>query len=144
MNNVLFVGIWLNIFKYISCLFVSYYHNFLPLNLPFCSFCRLFAREDGQKVVHIAGLRDVRVDSVSSLLEVRPFVYKLPLVYVALSRAGVWLAHQPLEHINVKTLIPKSEICHLKKEKPNERVDYFVCQIHEILLFYIVIITIIE
>ncbi|XP_029365940.1 uncharacterized protein LOC115048539 isoform X2 [Echeneis naucrates] len=30
----------------------------------------LFAREDGQKVVHIAGLRDVRVDSVSSLLEV--------------------------------------------------------------------------
>nr|XP_046243488.1 uncharacterized protein LOC124058362 isoform X2 [Scatophagus argus] len=31
---------------------------------------RLFAREDGQKVVHIAGLRDVRVDSVSSLLEV--------------------------------------------------------------------------
>ncbi|XP_065807579.1 kinesin-like protein KIF24 isoform X2 [Labrus bergylta] len=31
---------------------------------------RLFAREDGQKVVHIAGLRDVRVDSVSSLLKV--------------------------------------------------------------------------
>ncbi|XP_023266417.1 uncharacterized protein LOC111658217 [Seriola lalandi dorsalis] len=31
---------------------------------------RLFAREDGQKVVHIAGLHDVRVDSVSSLLEV--------------------------------------------------------------------------
>ncbi|XP_076586662.1 kinesin-like protein KIF24 [Chaetodon auriga] len=31
---------------------------------------RLFAREDGQKVVHIAGLRDVRVDSVTSLLEV--------------------------------------------------------------------------
>ncbi|XP_070689493.1 kinesin-like protein KIF24 [Pempheris klunzingeri] len=31
---------------------------------------RLFAREDGQKVVHIAGLRDIRVDSVSSLLEV--------------------------------------------------------------------------
>ncbi|XP_031712448.1 uncharacterized protein LOC116388580 isoform X1 [Anarrhichthys ocellatus] len=31
---------------------------------------RLFAREDGQKVVHIVGLRDVRVDSVSSLLEV--------------------------------------------------------------------------
>ncbi|XP_019113045.2 uncharacterized protein LOC104920354 isoform X2 [Larimichthys crocea] len=31
---------------------------------------RLFAREDGQKVVHIAGLRHVRVDSVSSLLEV--------------------------------------------------------------------------
>ncbi|CAJ1068424.1 kinesin-like protein KIF24 isoform X1 [Xyrichtys novacula] len=31
---------------------------------------RLYAREDGQKVVHIAGLRDVRVDSVSSLLEV--------------------------------------------------------------------------
>ncbi|KAM3611672.1 uncharacterized protein V6R79_022300 [Siganus canaliculatus] len=31
---------------------------------------RLFAREDGQKVVHIAGLRDVRVDSVGSLLEV--------------------------------------------------------------------------
>ncbi|XP_062235930.1 uncharacterized protein LOC133932999 [Platichthys flesus] len=31
---------------------------------------RLFAREDGQKVVHIAGLRDVRVDSVSSLLQV--------------------------------------------------------------------------
>ncbi|XP_067377374.1 kinesin-like protein KIF24 isoform X2 [Channa argus] len=31
---------------------------------------RLFAREDGQKVVHIAGLRYVRVDSVSSMLEV--------------------------------------------------------------------------
>ncbi|KAG8011986.1 Ubiquitin-associated protein 2 [Nibea albiflora] len=31
---------------------------------------RLFAREDGQKVVHIAGLQHVRVDSVSSLLEV--------------------------------------------------------------------------
>ncbi|KAM4577424.1 uncharacterized protein PAE49_007223 isoform 2-T2 [Odontesthes bonariensis] len=31
---------------------------------------RLFAREDGQKVVHISGLRDVRVDSVSLLLEV--------------------------------------------------------------------------
>ncbi|XP_008292655.1 kinesin-like protein KIF24 [Stegastes partitus] len=31
---------------------------------------RLFAREDGQKVVHIMGLRDVRVDSVGSLLEV--------------------------------------------------------------------------
>ncbi|XP_028433888.1 uncharacterized protein LOC114555584 isoform X2 [Perca flavescens] len=31
---------------------------------------RLFAREDGQKVVHIVGLRDVRVESVSSLLEV--------------------------------------------------------------------------
>lgn len=31
---------------------------------------RLFAREDGKKVVHISGLRDVRVDSVSSLLEV--------------------------------------------------------------------------
>ncbi|XP_055367559.1 kinesin-like protein KIF24 [Betta splendens] len=31
---------------------------------------RLFAREDGQKVVHIAGLREVRVESVSSLLEV--------------------------------------------------------------------------
>ncbi|CAI5650192.1 unnamed protein product [Oreochromis niloticus] len=31
---------------------------------------RLFAREDGQRVVHISGLRDVRVDSVSSLLEV--------------------------------------------------------------------------
>ncbi|XP_062418211.1 kinesin-like protein KIF24 isoform X4 [Pungitius pungitius] len=31
---------------------------------------RLFAREDGQKVVHIVGLRDVRVDSVGSLLEV--------------------------------------------------------------------------
>ncbi|XP_035495202.1 uncharacterized protein LOC118313666 isoform X1 [Scophthalmus maximus] len=31
---------------------------------------RLFAREDGHKMVHIAGLRDVRVDSVSSLLEV--------------------------------------------------------------------------
>ncbi|CAB1456486.1 unnamed protein product [Pleuronectes platessa] len=32
---------------------------------------RLFAREDGQKVVHIAGLRDVRVDSVSSLLQIQ-------------------------------------------------------------------------
>ncbi|XP_077942710.1 uncharacterized protein LOC120830537 isoform X2 [Gasterosteus aculeatus] len=31
---------------------------------------RLFAREDGQKVVHIVGLCDVRVDSVGSLLEV--------------------------------------------------------------------------
>ncbi|XP_034547184.1 uncharacterized protein LOC117818427 isoform X2 [Notolabrus celidotus] len=31
---------------------------------------RLYAREDGQRMVHIAGLRDVRVDSVSSLLEV--------------------------------------------------------------------------
>ncbi|XP_026177697.1 kinesin-like protein KIF24 isoform X2 [Mastacembelus armatus] len=31
---------------------------------------RLFAREDGQKMVHIAGLHHVRVDSVSSLLEV--------------------------------------------------------------------------
>ncbi|XP_056275216.1 uncharacterized protein LOC130196855 isoform X2 [Pseudoliparis swirei] len=31
---------------------------------------RLFAREDGQKVVHIVGLRDIRVDSVRSLLEV--------------------------------------------------------------------------
>ncbi|MED6288103.1 hypothetical protein CHARACLAT_023136 [Characodon lateralis] len=31
---------------------------------------RLFAREDGNKVVHISGLREVRVDSVSSLLEV--------------------------------------------------------------------------
>ncbi|KAJ4942511.1 hypothetical protein JOQ06_012377 [Pogonophryne albipinna] len=31
---------------------------------------RLFAREDGFKVVHIVGLRDVRVDSVSSLMEV--------------------------------------------------------------------------
>ncbi|XP_047448792.1 uncharacterized protein LOC125012723 isoform X2 [Mugil cephalus] len=31
---------------------------------------RLFAREDRQKVVHISGLRDVRVDSVHSLLEV--------------------------------------------------------------------------
>ncbi|KAK2837212.1 hypothetical protein Q5P01_014424 [Channa striata] len=31
---------------------------------------RLFAREDGQKVVHITGLHYVRVDSVSSLLEV--------------------------------------------------------------------------
>ncbi|XP_027889708.1 uncharacterized protein LOC114154626 [Xiphophorus couchianus] len=31
---------------------------------------RLFAREDGKKVVHISGLRDIRVDSVSSLLEV--------------------------------------------------------------------------
>ncbi|KAF3851129.1 hypothetical protein F7725_012901 [Dissostichus mawsoni] len=31
---------------------------------------RLFAREDGLKVVHIVGLRDVRVDSVSSLMEV--------------------------------------------------------------------------
>lgn len=40
------------------------------------SFIRLFAREDGQKVVHIAGLRDVRVDSVSSLLEVCPFLIK--------------------------------------------------------------------
>lgn len=32
--------------------------------------CRLFAREDGQKTVHIAGLCHVRVDSVNSLLEV--------------------------------------------------------------------------
>lgn len=32
--------------------------------------CRLFAREDGQKVVHISGLRNVRVDSVNLLLEV--------------------------------------------------------------------------
>ncbi|XP_036069432.1 uncharacterized protein LOC112147932 isoform X5 [Oryzias melastigma] len=31
---------------------------------------RLFAREDGQKVVQISGLREIRVDSVSSLLEV--------------------------------------------------------------------------
>ncbi|KAM4579460.1 uncharacterized protein V3H82_008677 [Fundulus diaphanus] len=31
---------------------------------------RLFAREDGKKMVHISGLRDVRVDSVSSLLKV--------------------------------------------------------------------------
>uniref|UniRef100_A0A672G465 Kinesin-like protein n=1 Tax=Salarias fasciatus TaxID=181472 RepID=A0A672G465_SALFA len=31
---------------------------------------RLFAREDGQKMVHISGLRHVRVDSVNSLLEV--------------------------------------------------------------------------
>nr|XP_015828171.2 kinesin-like protein K39 isoform X2 [Nothobranchius furzeri]XP_015828173.2 kinesin-like protein K39 isoform X2 [Nothobranchius furzeri]XP_015828174.2 kinesin-like protein K39 isoform X2 [Nothobranchius furzeri] len=31
---------------------------------------RLFAREDGQKVVHISGLRNVRVDSVSSVLKV--------------------------------------------------------------------------
>ncbi|XP_015234227.1 PREDICTED: kinesin-like protein KIF24 isoform X2 [Cyprinodon variegatus] len=31
---------------------------------------RLFAREDGKKVVHILGLREVRVDSVSSLLEI--------------------------------------------------------------------------
>ncbi|XP_061585215.1 kinesin-like protein KIF24 [Cololabis saira] len=31
---------------------------------------RLFAREDGQKVVHIADLKNVRVDSVSSLLQV--------------------------------------------------------------------------
>ncbi|XP_034068537.1 uncharacterized protein LOC117543954 [Gymnodraco acuticeps] len=31
---------------------------------------RLFAREDGLKVVHIVGLRDVRVNSVSSLMEV--------------------------------------------------------------------------
>ncbi|KAF7669893.1 hypothetical protein LDENG_00100640 [Lucifuga dentata] len=31
---------------------------------------RLFAREDGQKVVHIAGLNYIRVDSINSLLEV--------------------------------------------------------------------------
>ncbi|CAG5923489.1 unnamed protein product, partial [Menidia menidia] len=31
---------------------------------------RLFAREDGQKVVHISGLRHVRVDSIGLLLEV--------------------------------------------------------------------------
>ncbi|XP_029998811.1 uncharacterized protein LOC115425405 isoform X2 [Sphaeramia orbicularis] len=31
---------------------------------------RLFAREDGQKMVHIAGLCHIRVDSVNSLLEV--------------------------------------------------------------------------
>ncbi|XP_043968526.1 kinesin heavy chain-like [Gambusia affinis] len=31
---------------------------------------RLFAREDGKKMVHISGLRDIQVDSVSSLLEV--------------------------------------------------------------------------
>ncbi|KAM4745961.1 uncharacterized protein FYW61_016547 isoform 2-T2 [Anableps anableps] len=31
---------------------------------------RLFAREDGKKVVHISGLQFIRVDSVSSLLEV--------------------------------------------------------------------------
>lgn len=43
---------------------------FVSLNLSLSFFCRLFAREDGQKVVHISGLRDVRVDSVSSLLEV--------------------------------------------------------------------------
>ncbi|GLD65856.1 uncharacterized protein AKAME5_002934300 [Lates japonicus] len=37
----------------------------------------LFAREDGQKVVHIAGLRDVRVDSVSSLLELKECIRSL-------------------------------------------------------------------
>ncbi|KAM3867486.1 kinesin-like protein KIF24 [Diretmus argenteus] len=31
---------------------------------------RLFAREDGQRIVHIAGLTEVRVESVNSLLEV--------------------------------------------------------------------------
>ncbi|XP_030593526.1 kinesin-like protein KIF24 isoform X2 [Archocentrus centrarchus] len=31
---------------------------------------RLYAREDGRRMVHISGLRDVRVNSVSSLLEV--------------------------------------------------------------------------
>uniref|UniRef100_A0A8C7Z3Y8 Kinesin-like protein n=1 Tax=Oryzias sinensis TaxID=183150 RepID=A0A8C7Z3Y8_9TELE len=31
---------------------------------------RLFAREDGQKVVHISGLHEIRVDSANSLLEV--------------------------------------------------------------------------
>ena len=49
-------------------------HDFLKshfnIYVSLSSFIRLFAREDGQKVVHIAGLRDVRVDSVSLLLEV--------------------------------------------------------------------------
>lgn len=46
---------------------------FPPLILksfPFPPPIRLFAREDQQKVVHIAGLHEVRVESVGSLLEV--------------------------------------------------------------------------
>lgn len=84
-------------------------------------------------MVHIAGLHEVRVDSVSSLLEVCSFLYKLPLVYAVLPKTGVWLAHQLVEHINIKTLIPKSDICHFKNRNPIKqlRVDSLVCQIHE-------------
>lgn len=39
-------------------------------NLSFILSIRLFAREDRQKVVHITGLHEVRVDSVGSLLQV--------------------------------------------------------------------------
>lgn len=42
----------------------------------FSSVHRVYAREDGQKVVHIAALRDVRVESVNSMLEV--YLFLLP------------------------------------------------------------------
>lgn len=58
------------------CLLLSVI-TFLPFlfplireNLSFILSIRLFAREDGQKVVHITGLHEVRVDSVGSLLQV--------------------------------------------------------------------------
>lgn len=42
------------------------------------SFFRLYAREDRHNVVHIAGLHDVKVESIGSVLEVCSFHLKCP------------------------------------------------------------------
>lgn len=39
---------------------------------------RLYAREDRHNVVHIAGLHDVKVESIGSVLEVCSFHLKCP------------------------------------------------------------------
>uniref|UniRef100_A0A8C7Z7T9 Kinesin motor domain-containing protein n=1 Tax=Oryzias sinensis TaxID=183150 RepID=A0A8C7Z7T9_9TELE len=46
------------------------FSNIQAWSSPFASNKKLFAREDGQKVVHISGLHEIRVDSANSLLEV--------------------------------------------------------------------------
>lgn len=43
----------------------------------YCSPFRLFAREDGNHVVQIVGLREVQVDSVDHLLEVMFGIHSL-------------------------------------------------------------------
>lgn len=68
---------------------------FVSLNLSLSFFCRLFAREDGQRVVHISGLRDVRVDSVSSLLEVCLIFFTISCIIKKICDILVFLAYDP-------------------------------------------------
>lgn len=61
--------VYLCIYKYLYIFFSSCFTHYAHVK-SVASLFRLFAREDRHNVVHIAGLHDVKVESIGSVLEV--------------------------------------------------------------------------